>query len=466
MSNFDFDKVYTNISFADIEEKLTNNSSGGGNMRDLAAGYGGTAFDQYRRPGTFVPSDAFNEYAAFIASESMRYVGAGANTNIIQNFLSRIDRHGNSYYPLNYMKTGFTFITRPRLNMTSANLRQHPLLTTLQSLDPNSVPFMVRALLDTKMSRGESLFRGAGSFGNSEDEMDEFANLCAHSGLFDPLNPFFTPLQNGLVGISGFPDINIETETTDGDFHSGDFTFAAGSDMGIRSQELSLEFVDVQGSINLSIFFFWCAVMALQRRGTLMPYPDDEYENRLNYTVSIYRFVLDPSMKTILWWNKATGCFPKNAPVGALFNIQQGEVNISSATRFSIPFTANVCEWNNPAILQDFNLLMQRYNSNITNPNYYWEVPEEQRFDNYDAYPYIKVGKSGVELKWLTSNTLSADINERAAKLEELRQKVITEQTNERKRLLEMVGYKQSNSEVPSDDVELTYPYIEGEEPV
>lgn len=96
------------------------------------------------------------------------------------------------------------------------------------------------------------------------------------------------------------------------DFHSGDFTFVKGSDMLVRTTELSLEFADVHGSIILSCIFYWCLLMALQAKGIIQAYPDDIYEQRLNYTVSIYRFITDNTRKYILWWSKATGCFPKS----------------------------------------------------------------------------------------------------------------------------------------------------------
>ena len=295
--------------------------------------------------------------------------------------------------------------------MTRANLVQNAVLNTLDTMEPNSVAFMIRSLLDPRLTRGEELFRGAridGDLSSITHEVMDFTDAVNRSGLVDPNNPFFIPLCNGLKGMSGFPDFTIETETTEGDFHSSDFTFAKGSDMMNRSQEFSLEFRDTNGSIILSCIYFWLIMIALQCKGTALAYPDDIYEQRLNYTVSIYRFITDPSRRYILWWAKATGCFPKSAPVGALFNINQGEVTISSAGNFSIPFAVNKVEVNDPGILLDFNRLMERYCPAIK----HMQSADEGRIRadagmNYIGLPYIaasNVGEfDGMVLDWRTS---------------------------------------------------------------
>ena len=336
---------------------------------DIRSVKSATNKDNYIRPGTFIKMSDWDRYASTVLSESFKSAGLGPTTATVSNFLSRLDRHGTALIPANTLNYGYTFITRPRLNMSEGNLRQHPILSTLLSQDPASVGFMIRMLLDTRMHRGKNIVYAAAGGGKQnisiknfvDKELELLSTMANNSPLLDRNNPFFTPLCNGLKGISGWPDFNLVEETTEGDFHSGDFTFIKGSDMNNKTQELSLEFKDVQGSVLLAIFYYWCLYMALQAKGVVMAYGDDIYLQRLNYTVSIYRFVTDPSRKHIVWWAKATGCFPKSVPVGALFNVNQGEVTISSASNFSVPFVANDIKYNDPGILLDFNYLMKKY---------------------------------------------------------------------------------------------------------
>lgn len=362
----------------------------------------------YHVPGSMVPVEAMSNFFKTILDQGNRFAGKGSHNNVFQNFVSRLDRMGGTLAPLNSLHKGYTFITRPRLNLTGANIHQDPVLTTLHSYNNRSVPFMIRMLLDTRIShpQGGSIYLGDSGdwFDPLPPEIAELNTLSRKSPLFDHQNPFFVPLCNGLKGVSGWPDFNLEVEQQDLDFHSGDFTYAKGSDFNNRTQELSLEFRDVQGSVILSSFYYWCLYMGLQAKGIVMPYPDDEWEQRLNYTVSIYRFITDPTKKHVLWWAKATGCFPKSVPVGALFNVNQDEVILSSAMNFSIPFTANDIKYNDPAILLDFNILMQRYCPSISNDSVFSTVDPYDQYENFNALPYISATENnGIQILWRTS---------------------------------------------------------------
>lgn len=403
--NSNLDNLSDNLgiidSLADIEDKLNDSGISTSNI--------------YNKPGTFFSDAAnWNNFGNAILNESFRAIGLGPQRNIMQNFLSRLDRHGNTYAPTNTMNYGYTFITRPRFNMTTGNLLQNPvtaLLANGANIDNNSISFMIRMLMDTRLCSGNKIL------GEALTDEDIFLSHAAKkSGLLDTNNPFFTPLCNGLRGISGWPDFNLETATMGEDFHSGDFTFVKGSDMLVRTTELSLEFADVQGSVILSCIFYWCLMMALQAKGVIQAYPDDIYEQRLNYTVSIYRFITDSTRKSILWWSKATGCFPKSAPIGQLFNVNQGEVTISSAKQFSIPFTANVIEYNNPSILIDFRQLLRNYvGADFDNINKWPIIPDNPSTRaalpnwNYVGLPDIIDGNATLELVWKTNKDKYSD---------------------------------------------------------
>jgi hypothetical protein len=400
-------------------------------------------------------------------------MGLGTNANVLQNFLSRMDRHGNRYIPINTMNYGYTFITRPRLNMSTGNLMAHPVTALLGDCDRRSVAFMIRMLLDTRASspRGQKLF-------NREDvkEDSDLRTCASNSGLLDVYNPFFTPLCNGLTGISGWPDFNLEAATMGEDFHSGDFTFIKGCDFQLRTTELTLEFMDVQGSIILSCIFYWCLMMALQAKGVCEAYPDDIYLQRLNYTVSIYRFITDSTRRKILWWSKATGCFPKSAPIGRLFDVSNGEVTISAAKAFSVPFTANVVEYNNPGILYDFRRLLRNYNTDFDNESAWTVVPDLESNTNSIIPDYNFIGlpdilgserykRAGLELVWKTNKRYSDNwpINRtntnNNSEIDKLVNKLSTERFNKiqgTSALSNAIRFAQNNSVTSKYDLPIT----------
>ena len=275
---------------------------------------------------------------------ALRSVAAGGFNNQIQTFLRGIDRYQRNILPVNAEHSGLTFITRPRLNLQSSSLRQDRVFAPLDG-DPatvtTSMQYMIRCLLDTK-------------FANTTGKLHP-------SPLVDYENPFFTPLCNALTGISGYPDPIIQTLTTDPGFHSEDQTFAIGHDDLNKSYDLNLSFKDIQHGPICAMFVYWLRYIHNVTKGTMIAYADDIDNQRLNYTVSIYRFVMDPSRKYITRFSKATGCFPKSVPLGAMFNFSEGELFISAAGKFSIPFTANKIEYNDYAIFADFNRLAERY---------------------------------------------------------------------------------------------------------
>lgn len=303
--------------------------------------------------------------------------GQGRLDNQLQNMFRNLNHFGPNDMSSNVERVGLTFITRPKLNLTSTSLRQNRVLTLLDTMDNYSVPFMIRCLLDTKLAREHEVFR----------------QLVAESPLMDYRNPFLIPLSNALLGISGFPDIVLDTETSTAGFFSEDYTFVKGHDDLSKTYDLTLEFKDVTGGPIMALLHTWILYMALVARGDVVAYPEDIDAIRLNYTVSIYRFVFDPTLSIITKWAKATGCFPSTLPIGAAFNFSEGQSYVDDAAKFSISFKANKIRYNDHIIFRQFNTLVKRY----------WPDVESSRVVaapmtpgmNYVGIPYIN-SKDGV----------------------------------------------------------------------
>lgn len=342
--------------------------------------------DKFVRPGSYLTESMLKNFYKAIMERAYMAAGAGGFENSVQIGLSRLDRFGTLLIPPNMEQTGLVFMTRPRLNLSDSNLRQNNLLMTLDTADIDtgahntlSISFMIRCLLDTYFTERNFVY-------------------AMRSPIVDPFNPFMTPMCNCLTEISGFPDFTVEAETTEGGFHSEDFTFAKGSDMLNHGGELSLTFKDTQGGIIMSLLYLWELYVALQCKGQVIAYEDDIYEQRLNYTVSIYRFLLDPSKRYITKWAKATGCFPKNVPIGACFNMSKSDVTVQASQSFTVQFAYNKVEYMDFAILKDFNRLMARYVGGIDGGGMY-RVPIDTTY-NCVGYPFVVSGNRGLELEY------------------------------------------------------------------
>jgi len=270
--------------------------------------------------------------------------GRGSSQHVTETILSKHDRFGSSPIQINSEMVGLTFFTKPRLNMTTTSLRQDPQLAMMDTLDPTSLMFSLRCNLDTQFMKSPIA-----------------AAAVDQSPWVNELSPFNIPLGNSIVGMSGWPDFNLEYETTEAGYFAEDMTLARGSDRGRRTYDISCTFRDIQGGYIMAYFYYWLHAIALQMEGITVAYPDDRAANRLNYTVSIYRFILDPSMRTITKWAKATGCYPVSLPIGDVFNYNPGDSFIPTSQQFTIPFKVNNVAYMDPRHLVAFNALVTRY---------------------------------------------------------------------------------------------------------
>ena len=294
--------------------------------------------------------DIASEVDAFysdILEKSYRDSGAGSYRSQFHKSLAKIDRFGVRAITQNHVYPGLVFITRPKLNLTSANLRMSRVMSMLDSIDPTSIQFMIRMLLDTKLANDVRMME-----------------LVGRSPLIDGESPFLTPLISSCESVTGFPSVNIETYTTEGGFFSEDMTTPIGSDRNYKTFDLQASYVDIQGGACNALFQIWAAYIDKVTRGEMVQYAEDTQERRMGWTCSIYRFLLDPSMKYITNWCKCTGCFPVIRSSGAIFDFNRFEGFVEAAKKFNVTFKCNhMGEENDPIILKEFNMLVKRLQS-------------------------------------------------------------------------------------------------------
>ncbi len=352
-----------------------------------------------------------DELTESLLKQSYVLRGAGSRDKTFQELLTQIDKFGiNVTFP-NYITNGITFITRPMMNMTLGNLRQQNTMSLLASDGPDSVPFSIRCMLDARISK-------------FDDRIDPIVKQNADSSRVVNNNfPFIPYMTNSLEAIDGWPDITIETYTTEGGYMGEDQTMPIGMDFGDKTYDLTLHFREVDGGMIMATFQYWLLWMGLATRGTMVPYPESEADNIAEFTCSIYRFTLDNSRRFIKEWSRATGCFPKSIPKGAIFNQAEGENFISAAMKFSVPFVANHIRHNDPLDFLDFNTLMQMYAGENYTENKV-QLPAAAEF-NFMGLPYVDVYNGVNELVWLANpsdltSVLSTRIDELTQSIDSL----------------------------------------------
>lgn len=275
------------------------------------------------------------------------YLGAGfgQHSHQIANNFCKLSRYGTRFVMDNYVRTGYTFITRPELNLSPLNLNQNRVMSLLNSFDPRTIQFALRAYLDTRYARGVGL---------------EKVIQCP---FLDYRNPFLTLLTNNMTDISGGPSYQIEVSSEEGGFYGESQSIAIGSDSYKKPFDLQLGFMDPIGGPITALFKFWTLYIELLNTGEMMMYPDQIDNQLLNYTVSIYRFMLDPSFQYIQHWVKYTGCFPIGRPGASIFDYNTRDIFVDSCRKFSIAFRcgSGKVDEDDPMVIKEFNDLAERY---------------------------------------------------------------------------------------------------------
>lgn len=324
-------------------------------------------------------SKAYESYLSEAFSDLMEInyqtMGAGSFDYLYPKLLTRFDKFNKKFYTPNQVYNGYVFVTRPRLCLTGANLQANRYMQLYNTTKPDTTQFALRCLLDTRFSSPHT----------------DSTTAKFNSPYFDPFNPFIPLLTNTLQDMSGAPSQHIETYTSEGGYFSEDIRFAVGSDRNNKSFDVSMTFTDVEGGLVNHLFKLWLTYIDLVTVGECIAYPDDIIHQRLNYTVSIYRFLMDPTNRFIESCAKFTGCFPVDRPSGARFDISRGERYVEAAKNFTIQFACNKFEEDDPVILLEFNTLMQRYCPGIAYQDNIMESAPYGLDYNYVGLPYIKL---------------------------------------------------------------------------
>ena len=277
--------------------------------------------------------------------------GSGTFYNQLQNFMIGFDKYGKSLLMPNVEFPGMIFFSRPRLCLQSSNIRNVPVMMPLDTSNPTNIAFALRCLLDTNLIKDEQT--------RNYQRYSSAANICP---LFNSESPWLVPLSNAITSFSGLPDFNIDIETTPGGWFKEAQSYAVGSSDFSEGCDITCEFREIPGGIIHALFFYWMNYIRNVTRGTLLAYPDDIDGQIINYTVSIYFFMMDPSMLYITRWAKCTGCFPTSLNLGSIFSKSQGSYAPSDAAqRVSVTFKCNKVEFMKPECLLDFNTLAVRY---------------------------------------------------------------------------------------------------------
>lgn len=284
--------------------------------------------------------------------------------------------------PINKDYHGLTFFTRPELNFSEGNLRSDRRLTRLLTGHENSMERIIRCYLDSRV----------------QSEYGIKAPLVDNNQAFIPI------LTNTLLSISGWPDDVNPTFSSEPGMYGEVFGHIDGPPDNFGTYTVTANFRNVISDPITKLFFYWSRYARLVHEGlSLVPYPENLIENRIDYNTRIYRLVLDET-KTFVTEIAACGAsFPLSSPTGAKFNYESDKPINDANDQISIPFNCFGWITYDDILIRQFNEVVGRFNQGMTdrllNNGSYVKIPMSA-LTLFNNYGYPRIDPYTKELQW------------------------------------------------------------------
>ena len=291
---------------------------------------------------------------------------------------------------------GFTFFTRPQLNLSTINISNVRYFLQMLTDDEVSIPRYVRATLDPRLQRGIK---------ETEFGTNFYRNEQKDCPLVDRNNPFIPILSNLLTNISGWPDMVTPTYTSSAGMRKEQFAMVDGTFEIFDVFDLNCTFKNIINEPLTMLFQVWNQYPSLVHEGKLHPYLDFLVENEFDYFTRIYRFITDPSGRFITKAACTGAAFPTNMPFGKFFDYSNDTPYTDQTKEINITFKCMGALYNDIKIFVAYNKVMSYFNPEVDS---YLKGEicnlEKIPYDllpelNHRAYPIINIAKN--EIEWL-----------------------------------------------------------------
>lgn len=337
--------------------------------------------------------------------ETLSKDNSGATKNVVGDTLdsmstkSSFGRVSNvmadSWYGINHRKTpgavpinkddyGFTFFTRPGLNLTTENISFARQLTPLLTEDEFSQLRLIRNILDPFLSRHTS-------------------DAQVKCRLIDEANPFINILSNNLLSINGWPDRRALYSQSHEGMYKETFTWIDGPSKNYGSYEITANFRNIPGNPIALLFDYWFTYACLNYEGALWPYFDFVRNNEKDYNTRIYRIVTDPTRTYVTGLAACGAGFPVSSPMGAIFNYESSRPYNDGYDQVSISFMCDGAEYNDPILIKEFNAIVSMFNPAMgsqSNRNTYFVKLDQSNSDMFKYRVYPRIDPYTYELEW------------------------------------------------------------------
>ena len=284
--------------------------------------------------------------------------------------------------PINKDHFGLTFFTRPMLNMKSTNLRQVRQLAPLLTRDSTSLGRVIRCTLDPSLA--------------TDDEEPIDCPIIDNNQAFIPI------LTNTLLSMSGWPDVEVPTYSSNEGVYKESYTIADGTTKNYRSYDIQANFRNVLGDPVTLLLLVWSHYMSAVFEGIMQPRGRFIQQNTIDYQTRIYRLVLDQTRTRV---QKIAACgvaIPTAVPIGAAFNYEADRPINASNDQISVRFSCTGADYQDEILIKEFNKTVCMFNTNMKDAfreRLYRQVPSDAlMLFNNKGYP--RINPDNYNLEW------------------------------------------------------------------
>lgn len=313
-----------------------------------------------------------------------RNIGQSPRNRVISDSFYGLNIVGrNMPIPVNMENHGYTFFSRPVMNMSYDNLATNRVLSNLLVANPYSVQRMIRVYLDPGLLERENLD-------------------CPG---VDNRNPFIPLLTNNLISAGSWPDFTLQTTTSPPGLYREEYSYVDDIPYNYGSYDIQALFRNISGDPISFLFLMWGWYMGLVYEGRIMPLPENVLYNAIDYQTRIWRLVMDHSRTYITRIGVSDVAFPLTAPLGNIFNFSGDGAEspfLTANDQLSVNFRCMGFTYYDHILVYEFNTLVAMFNRSMADEHRTEELvklqPHEKEYFNHRAYPWIN--EATMELEW------------------------------------------------------------------
>lgn len=304
------------------------------------------------------------------------------NSPISNSFYGINHRQVPGAIPINRDYFGYTFFTRPNMNLTTKNIRNDRIFTPLLSSVEGSIQRIIRCTLDPDLVRD-------GTSGIK----------CP---LVDPQQAFIPILSNTLISMSGWPDMVAELHESEAGIYREAVSFVDSVVKDYSTYDITATFRNIPGDPVTALLFNWLHYMSNVYMGTMVPYPDNLRNYRIDSQTRIYRLTMDHTKRFVQKIAASGASFPYTCPIGNAFNYESDRPINQANDQLTITFKSIGAQYQDPILIDEFNRTVIKFNDTMADGSrerYYVKVPE-QALGIFNNRGYARINPTTSELEW------------------------------------------------------------------